>query len=366
MKIAYLANIRFPSERAHSVQVFQMCQAFAAHKCLVDLYVSKRMVRASIADIYGVSENFSVIRLLPSRIFPSLRFTFYLGELLFTLHFLVLSHNQYDVIYTRSEWIAWFLLWRYKSDQVVWESHEAKFNIAARRLCKRGVAIIAISVGVRDFYVDKGVPSIQITIADDGIDESFFAKQPTTTEVRHDLGLSAEIKVAMYIGGFDTWKGVDTFFMAAESLPEVSFVAIGGTLQQVKHYTEKYPAVTFLGSMPYRDLPRLQQAADVLVVPNTAANNLSSRYTSPLKLFAHMSSAKPVVITDIPSLVSITGRQLVTVAAPDQSQSLASAIDEVFENYDTKIGNAIKLCERAKSYTWFKRAEKVIVTCRLN
>ena len=79
MKIAYLANIRFPSERAHAVQIAHMCQAFAQLGNEVDLYVNRRKTEGSqnIHDHFGFDPLFSLHTLPPYRIYLKLKFTFY-------------------------------------------------------------------------------------------------------------------------------------------------------------------------------------------------------------------------------------------------------------------------------------------------
>ena len=44
MKLKYLANIRFPTEKAHGIQIMSMCEAFAANGLAVELAVANRAV----------------------------------------------------------------------------------------------------------------------------------------------------------------------------------------------------------------------------------------------------------------------------------------------------------------------------------
>jgi glycosyltransferase involved in cell wall biosynthesis len=197
-------------------------------------------------------------------------------------------------------------------------------------------------------------------VAHDAIDQTFFQPVETKEAARARLSLSNKDNVVMYIGGFDAWKGTETFFAAAKFSPSLRFVVIGGTNSETQFFSKKYPEVTFLGQHPYRELKDNQQAADILVVPNSGQNDLSLKYTSPLKLFAHMASGVPLVISDIPSLVTVAGRDLVTTVVPDSPQALAEGIKNVFEDYDVKKRSAQALKEQAIRYTWDKRAEAII------
>ncbi|MFT7644540.1 MAG: glycosyltransferase involved in cell wall biosynthesis [Candidatus Paceibacteria bacterium] len=363
MNIAYLANIRFPSERAHAVQIAHMCQAFAQAGDKVDLYVSKREdpTFEKVYQCFGFEPLFSLYTLAPYRIYIKLKFTFYTGELLFALNFLLTRKtSKYDVIYSRSEWILYLLSFFVGAHKLSWESHEAKYNFAARRILKKDIKTIVISSGIRDFYIRQGIDTEQLQVADDGVDESFFEGTVAKSDARRALGLPQKAFIAMYVGGFDTWKGVETFFAASALVPTATFVAIGGTSAQVGKMREKYPKVQFLGARSYRELVQNQQAADILVVPNTAQTMLSSSYTSPLKLFAHMASGLPLVVSDVVSITSVTGDDLVTVVEPDNLDTLAAGIMEVFQNYDEKLQKAGELKLVSKKYTWTERAKSIV------
>lgn len=362
MKIAYLANVRFPGNRAHAVQIAHMCQAFVATGMEVDLYVNKREVseKAAVDEFFGFTSNFSVTNLPPKIFLPRIKWTFYVSELLFSLAFLIkVRKSIYDVVYSRHEWVLYFLLYFVPVKQLIWESHEAKYNFPARQLLAKGVRCVCISEGIYSAYQAQGIPADQLVVAHDAVDASFFLPQPSTESVRERLGLPFDKKIVLYIGGFDAWKGVETFFAASELLSEVQFVAIGGRPEEVTRFQQKYPKVQFLGPLPYRNLPANQQAGDILIIPNVADNNLSEKYTSPLKLFAHVTSGVPLIISDVHSLCQVTGRELVSTFVPGDAASLAQTISNVLSEYSVWQQKAKKMQEIAKVYTWHNRAQKI-------
>ena len=363
MKIAYLANIRFPSERAHAAQIAYMSQAFVANNLEVELFANNRAGadNKSIAAYFGFSPTFQVIRLRSGLFSHKILLSFYLSDILFVLNFLLTQKpKKFDIIYSRNEWHVFYLSYFLNRKRLVWESHEAKLNFPARALLKKGIKTVVISDGIQEEYLKVGIVRSQLLVAHDGIDESFFGTIQSKEVVRKKLGLPSDKKIAMYIGGFDEWKGVETFFGAAALGPEVLFVAIGGSAEQVTTLSQKYPAVTFLGSLPYADLKDNQQAADVLVIPNTAKIELSSRFTSPLKLFAHMASGVPIVASDVSSIVSVTGREAVSLVPADDRVALAAGIQSVFEDYESKKQHAQALKEVSMRYTWTQRAKEII------
>lgn len=363
MKIAYLANVRFPSERAHAVQIFHMCKAFSDNGADLTLFVNKigQKGTASPQEYFKTECNFKIKRLSRGPFLPRFKPSYYFGEFLFSLSFLLSDKSSsFDIVYSRHEWIVWMLSFFIPTQKLVWESHEAKFNIPARRILKKGIKAVVISGGILDFYKNGGVPEQQMLIAHDGIDETFFGEVESKSEAGSRLGLSQDARIVMYIGGFDAWKGVETFFKASKLLPDITFVAIGGRSEEVASFSLKYPNVIFLGQRPYSELKDNQQAADILVVPNTAQNELSEKFTSPLKLFAHMASGVPLILSDVSSLTSVAGRDLVTIFTPDDAESLKEAVLRVFADYDQMSTFAQELKAVSLGYTWDKRAVEIM------
>lgn len=362
MKLAYLANVRYPSERAHAAQITHMCQAFAENRVETELFVNRRYLatKREVDTCFDINSKFSITRISHGWFYPRIKASFYVSELLFVLSFvLTKKYKSYDIIYARSEWIVWGLSFFVPHVRLVWESHEAKLNLAARAVLKKNIKTVVISEGIFEAYEAQGVSKDRMMVAHDGIDESFFEPPMSQAEARRRLGLDPSAKIAMYIGGFDVWKGIETFFAAQAHCPEVNFVAIGGSTSQVNEYQRRFPSVIFLGERPYSELRFNQQAADVLVIPNTATNSLSEKYTSPLKLFAHMASGVPVVASDIASIKNVTGG-LVTLVAPDNAGALASGIEAVLQNYEDNKLRAQALKDVSLQYTWTKRAMNIL------
>src|SRR3989344_9699904 len=82
MKLFYITNIRFPTEKAHGVQIMKACEAFADAGHEVRLFVSDRTthIAEDPFDFYGVRRNFSITKI---KSFDAFRFERYLGPLSF-------------------------------------------------------------------------------------------------------------------------------------------------------------------------------------------------------------------------------------------------------------------------------------------
>lgn len=364
MNILYLAHIRFPTERAHGAQVAHMCNAFAHTGHNVELVVPKTInpIWEDAFSYYDLEKNFSITYLYctPWYISSRLKYMSSLAIFLIRVHILLIF-SRAPLLYSRDEFILWYLSFFVSARRLLWESHESKYNFAARGLFRRGVKCIAISEGIRDAYTNKGIQKEQILVAHDGIDGSFFGSLETKQEARVRLGIDSEKPIVMYIGGLDAWKGVGTLFEASKLVEAASFVVIGGRDVEVEVYSQQYPGIQFLGSRPYRELAHNQQAADILVVPNTAKNPLSAQYTSPLKLFAHLASGVPLVVSDIPSLRNVVGDRDVAFFTPDSPLSLAKTIGCLLEDMGTASRKAKRAQQNAHTYTWLSRARRILI-----
>jgi glycosyltransferase involved in cell wall biosynthesis len=363
VKIAYLANVRIPSERAHSTQIIHTCQAFVERGLDVDLYTNKRTIGTNddIDKQYKIKSLFHLRRLSHGIFVHQIKLTFYMSELIFSVHFLFgLKGRSYDIIFSRSEWIIWILSFFISTNKLVWESHEAKFTLPARQLLKKGIKTVCISEGIADTYKSFSVPEKQLLVAHDGIDDSFFGERETMLAARRRLGVSTDKKIVMYIGGFYGWKGLEMLLESSRGISEVQVVVIGGFPEEVVVYKNLYPDVIFLGSRPYSELKNNQQAADILIIPNSARVRVSSHYTSPLKLFAHMASGIPLVVSKVPSITSVVPTEEANYFTPDSSESLVKTIHTVLANKQESHDKADKLYLRAEKYTWNNRARQIL------
>lgn len=369
MKIAYVANSRFPSERAHMVQMVAMCNAFVSCGHSVTLFVTDRKthITEDLETYFGVPITFAIVRIktpdiagnanrIPRFLWPvsffMQRFAFAWGAARY------IQQESFDHIYGRDEWVLWLISLVLKTPST-WESHEARYSFATRRLLRKQTPFVVISEGIRDFYIEKGVSKEKILVAHDAVDDRFFETTISQTEARRELGIESSRPVVMYIGGLDAWKGVDILFTAAKLGRDVYDVyIIGGNKNEIAILEKQHHDVKFLGHKSYKYLHRYQQAADVLVIPNTAKNPLSEKYTSPLKLFSYMTSKVPIVASKIPSIMVVLGYDAAYFFEPDDATSLHRHIIDALHDSNRKV-RAIKAFELSKKYVWKQRAQIV-------
>lgn len=369
MKITYVINSRFPTERAHGAHVMKMCEAFVQQGVEVELVVPRRSnhITESPYEYYAVTPNkkirvtyLPVLDLVPWGI----PFAFALETFTFALACsYYIRRTRPDIIYTRGESVLFLARIITDTTALFWETHiKPDGMVRYRKIFNKITGFITVT----KIYADELVEAYhlrrdRVMCAPDGIDPSFFIEY-SKSEARRELGLPNDARVVMYMGLFEPWKGVETLFKAAAALREKKIIVAvaGGHPAQVDEFKKKYPAVLFLGFTEYRRQPKLQPAADVLVVPNSAKFLMSTNYTSPLKVFAHMASGIPMIVSDIPSIREVLDERNSNFFEPDNVPSLTERILDIFKNYDQATEKAGRAKIVARKYLWTERAQMII------
>ena len=362
LKIQYIANIRMPTEKAHGVQIMKTCEAFTRAGSIVELVVPNR--KTDIAEdpfsYYAVDNSFAIKRVPVMDLIWLGRVGFWLESVSFALFAVayVLRHRA-AVYYSRDEFPLWLL--SYFVSTVVWESHTGRENFFTRRFMRAGRKCVVISHGLKEWYQTKKAGAA-ILVAPDAVDLRSFTHPESQEAARQRLGLPADKKIALYIGQLDGWKGVSTLLEASKlfSAEDPLVAIIGGEKAGLQKLAATYPKVLLLGPRPYTELADNQAAADVLVLPNTGTDPVSVHFTSPMKLFSYMTSGRPIVASDLPSLKEVLTAESAAFFTPDDPQSLAEAVRSMCSNPD----RAARLAARAKTdvlgYSWDARARSIL------
>ncbi len=355
MKLDYITNLRIPSTKANSVQVMQNCEAFKKAGLKVSLIVPfrfgtyKEQPVENIWDYYNIDKRFPVKKVFCIDLFP-LRvielFAFWLQSLSFFVMIGILYLiKKPDVIYTRDAWLGLFLF--YKKNKIL-ELHNFPQRSIGKRIYKflvnRFDKVIVISKGLQ-----KEVPNA--FVAPDGVKIDQFDLDISRDEARVKLSLPANDKIVMYTGSLQRWKGISSLVEASNSLDAKVYI-VGGTLDpdDLEDLGSSSNAF-FIGHISHKDIPYYLKAADVLVIPNTGESAISANYTSPLKAFEYMAADRPVVSSDLASLMEIFNEDNAYIFKAGDSADLARAIKEAIDGE-----------KRAdpSGYCWDARVKKIL------
>ena len=376
MRLLYIANQRLPSEKAYGRQIVKMCGAFADLGWEVELVAPRRghLAHLDLFDYYAIKRNFKFTHITsPDWYWPGQldRIAFWIKNFISAkkLARYALGGNH-DLIYCRDEIPVYFLLGKKKT---IFETHKfiRSYSFFYSRFKKTSLKIIAITRGLKNKFVQSGFKAENILIVPDGVEEEKINQQISNPiskeEARKQLNLPLDKKLAVYTGSFHAWK-INTAVLAGISLDDNALiVAVGGgpnsdqsTLEsEIRKKQIKNLEITGYINDP-KKVDLYLTAADVLLLPNTAKNDISKLYTSPLKLFSYMAAKRPIVASDLPSIREVLGEKNAILVNPDDPDALALGIKKVFDNPKEANILAEQAFQDVKKHTWQNRARSIL------
>jgi glycosyltransferase involved in cell wall biosynthesis len=387
MRILYLADVRFPLERANGIQSMETCHALASRGHDVTLLVrpdSHTPPRDPFA-FYGLpriaGQRIDVVPVAgPASYRRAGYLAFAIGR--------ALGRARQDLIFTRDLGLAALLLRIPVALRapLVYEAHGIAADVAAelpglltgapeaspaklRRLARREAHVwkgaegyVTITDGLKRELERRFASRSRIAVVPDGANAANNPDpQPPTSDLRPPMFTIG------YAGHLYPWKGVDFVIEAVAALKDARGLIIGGheqepDLARVKALAEQLNCasrVTFTGLIPPAAVAARLREADVLALPNPASS-ISSTFTSPLKLFEYMASGRPIVASDLASLREVlrNGENALLVE-PGNPQALTGGIQRIKD--DAALGR--RLAEQARQdvrqFTWARRAERL-------
>lgn len=135
-----------------------------------------------------------------------------------------------------------------------------------------------------------------------------------------------------FVGAFEYWVNFDLLLQAAQRLPRVTFLLVGGgrRWQEVKDHVGKLNLknVRLTGAMPYQEAMNYVAGMDVCLLPFTKDD--VSDGSCPLKLFEYAALRKPIISTHTREVARI-GQGWITFA--DDPINFASAIESLLTDH---------------------------------
>ncbi len=388
MRITYFADVRFPLERANGIQTMETCYALVQRGHSVDLIVrpdTHTPPRDPFA-YYGLAPDprLHVERAPVAGPATAKRF----GYIAFAVG-RSLGKGRAEVLLTRDLGVASAILQVPRSlrPPLVYESHGYAPDVAAalpalvatattpsprklQRLAAREAHVwqsadgyVTITAALRDELTGRFGSRPRTAVIPDGVRidraEHRVRPEPDNRGGRDGSG------VVGYAGHLYSWKGVDVLLEAIARLPQARGLIVGGhsaepDLARTKSVAERLgigERVTFTGLVEPARVPQLLRQADVLVLPNPASA-ISTRYTSPLKLFEYMAAGRPIVASDLPSIREILRDGVnALLVSPGDPIALSSAIDNILKDPGLAARLARAALDDVPNYSWQRRAE---------
>ena len=367
MKLVYITNARIPTDRAHGVQIVKMCEALAKN-LEVELILPARFneIKEDLFSYYGIKKIFKIKKLFCLDLITLDKYLGHFGLWIESLTFFFpalfyIIFKKADIIYTRDKILLPLVFFK---KNIIFEAHTFPQNhFLYSSPLKKLKGMVAITQKLKDLFIEKGISQNKILVAPDGVDIEMFDVRCSMSEARKKIGLPQDKKIALYPGHLYGWKGGQVLAEASRFLPEgVAVYFVGGTPEDIEEFKlrcSKFENVRIVGYLPPTEIPFWLKAADVLVLPNSAKEEISKHWTSPMKMFEYMAARRPIVASNLPSIGEILNDGNAILVESDNPQALAQGIKKALG--DRQLSD--KITDRAfydvQNYTWDKRAKKI-------
>ncbi len=379
MKIVYITNARLPTEKAHGVQIVKMTEAFSSLNNDVTLISPNRVQKeishkTDIFNFYDVEKSFEHIlvnfidpynyrHLMPKFIY---RFFSFIVNLFWGLKSARIGRKlKGDFYIFRDNTPFSFLFNVFYSNKCVIEFHDIPPFIT-RFVFKIGLILSkkTICFGVTNKLSEDLTKKLgkiknlnEIYTLHDGVDLKKFM---------HKKSPLRSVPIATYCGSLSKSKGIDLIILAAKLIKDINFVIIGGLKKELDYYKEiaiksEIHNIKFVGQVGYSDVPKFLNDSDFLLLPTTANDIKSKKYTSAMKLFEYLSIGKPIIASNISSNTEILhDKENCLLFDADDPESLVDQIKFLIKNDDLREKLSINSSKLAINYSWEERSKKVI------
>ncbi len=383
MRIAYITQTRFPTEKAHGHQVAQVCHAMAGlgHEVTLLAPTIWNDIRENAFEYYGLPHSFAIE--YPGS-FDALGSSFVPGPLGFIVGMWsygrvlrrYLRHHSFDLLYARSPALLRPLL--HSGIPLILELHTLPhigISMFARR-CNRCLHVVCLTSLMRDELVRLGVHPQKIIVEGDGVDLSRFEHLPSVDQAKEQWSLPSGIPVAAYVGSLITQgtieKGVmqliEALVLLKQKKRSVFCWIVGGPEEWKKRYESEaqrlglgYDDIRFQGAIPSAQVPGAVAASDLCIYPAPASSHpFFRRDTSPLKLFEYLAAGKPIVCADLPPIRDIVDASVVRFCPPGDAQAMADGIEQTLQDFPAAQEKAARGKEIAAQHSWTQRMRRIL------
>jgi len=358
-----------PNKKAYGIQTAKMCEAFIEAGVDLELVIPRTHASsiASLKDAYKLRVDISTTILPGFDLYSSGRFPFFISSCTFIITsgaYLLWKRlrGEQCLVYTADMGNFSFAPLPAFGFPVAAEMHDAKpRNIFTRYFFKHLKLLIVTNAEIRKTLSNQfDISPDKIMMEPNGVDFDLFRGAPGQEEARTELGIPLEQKVALYVGRFYEWKGLDILVDAAQGAPDIDWYVVGDTPEVFAKVTKSpnLPSnLRIMGECESSNVPLWLAAADTLLILGTKRNDQSYRYTAPMKIYEYMAASRPIVASKTPALTSIMSEHDAVWYETDSAESLAMAVESAIAKPNQDIINRGLIA--AREHSWAARVKRV-------
>jgi glycosyltransferase involved in cell wall biosynthesis len=352
-KLIYLGRSRLHRNRANLIQTLHMVNAFRDLGVDVTLYLPP-WLRSIKPDerlqYFGIDPPLDIrqSRLLHSRwkLWPFIKF--------------YKSHLQKaDDIYTRSVKISLLL-----ADEAL--PHHLEVHEAGSELVKEGYLdkvvsahrqglirwLFPINRAAADVLLQAGAAPARILISPCGVKLSAFSQIKSFQPERLSM------PNIVYLGLLSRDRGLSIFEeLSARRVARITLVGDQEDAVAPSDYLRLVPFV------PHCETPRWWEQTDLVLLPyQRSLPQVDSM--SPIKLFEAMAAGRPIIASDLPAIREILEHEKTALLVEaDDVEGWIVAVNRLQNEPELASRLAEAARQKAREYSWEKRAENIIKTC---
>ncbi len=383
-RLVYVANNRLPTEKAHGLQIAQMCEALADNGDEVTLVTPRRVNTPEMANIgslwehYGIAQNFDFRRLpcldlLP--LFPRYSAAFLLQTFTYLLALIGwLLPRRVDVLYTRDLFLGAALRLTRPRTRLVYEVHQVHQSAPGRRLqgfLVRHAYVVPITAHLAEKM--RALGATRVLVAHDGVRAARFEHVPNQAAARTALSLPLDAFLVGYVGRLHTMnmsKGLDSVVKAIAEVTQtgaaIDMLLVGGPESGIAEIRSLWSECGLplarlhtVGQVSPEVVPRYLAALDVGTLPLPWTEHFAY-YASALKLFEYMAAGCVVLASDLPSTAEVVYNDVsALLVPPGDVTALAGAIRRLYEDRDLCLRLSQQAQQDVQHYTWQARASRI-------
>ncbi|NUO08080.1 MAG: glycosyltransferase family 4 protein [Candidatus Brocadia sp.] len=205
-------------------------------------------------------------------------------------------------------------------------------------LYKKAAKIIAVTEGVKNNIISKGICPEKITVITNGVDTGIFFPRPRNGALAEKLGIGENTFTVTYVGTLGLLQDMSLIVTCAERLKdykEILFLIVGGGAKR-----DEFVAVIKKNNLTnVKILPPVSpvELCDYINLANVGINaNINHPHNNmaiPVKIFPYMACAKPIILANTGEIARLVERHTVgQCVSPGDAEAFTRAILEFYHD----------------------------------
>ncbi|WP_440698018.1 glycosyltransferase [Candidatus Pelagibacter sp. HIMB1709] len=359
-KIIYIHPFEFPSKKANTVQVAQMCSAFSKIGKSIKLIGLKKIFTSEkdIRIYYQIEKKVNLNFFLPIKIFNR-NLSKYLILILVILQYFIFKKKY--IIYSRDIKISYIL--SKLGFKNILEMHTTPYCnkdiVKLQKIYdyKNFLKIVFISKSLENFY-QKFISTKKFLTFPDGVSLDKKIKKKKLFKLKKP-------KIS-YIGSFHKGKGVEFIIKIAKHFKNFDFDIYGGDqsdIDLIKNKSNKN--VIFHGHVPHNKVKNILFKTDIALMPyqkkvSSVGQDDISKWMSPLKMFEYMSHKTVIVSSNHRVLKEVLNSKNSFMINNYHEDLWANKIKYILKNKKLAKKKADIAYQDAIQYTWKNRVKLIM------